>query len=100
MTLCMAFTEDQVYFVMREVRRVLKPGGLHFFTVRSMQDPDFGSGIHLSDSTFEVDGYAVRFFDRPLIQRLTTDDEILQVRELEEGGLPKRLLAVLARTTA
>jgi len=46
MLFCMAFTTAELAFISGEARRVLKPGGLHVYTVRHTGDAHYGIGIH------------------------------------------------------
>ncbi|MCX4977862.1 hypothetical protein [Streptomyces sp. NBC_00620] len=44
--------------------RVLRPGGLHVYTVRHIGDaPPIGVGISHGDNIYEHGGFAVHFFD-------------------------------------
>ncbi len=40
-------------------------------------------------------GFIVHFFGRELVERLAAGYELLEVREFEEGDLPRRLFAVV-----
>ncbi len=42
MLFCMALTTSELEFLSSEVRRVLKPGGLCVYTVRTTKDPNRG----------------------------------------------------------
>ena len=66
----MALTTAAVEFLGREVRRVLRPGGWHIYTVRHTGDPHYGTGIPRGDNMTEHGGFIVHFFDRPLVNRL------------------------------
>jgi len=70
---------------------------VHVFTVRSRNDPDYGTGTPLGDDTFDVDGDVIHFFGRAAVERLAAGYEFLNVRMLEEGSLPKRLYHVTLR---
>jgi SAM-dependent methyltransferase len=97
MLYCMAFTTAQLEALSREVWRVLRPGGLQLYTVRTTADPDYGRGPAHGDDRFESNGFIVHFFGRELVQRLAAGFELLDVRESEEGDLPRRLFVVLQR---
>ena len=64
MLYCMALTTSELQFLSQEVRRVLRPDGLHVYTVRHTKDPHFGKGIHRGKDMYEVDGFIVHFFSR------------------------------------
>lgn len=97
MLFCMALTTPQLEALAEEVRRVLRPGGLLVYTVRHTGDPDAGAGRRLADGMCESSGFIVHFFDRALVDRLARGFELLEVAELEEGPLPRRLLRVTMR---
>lgn len=98
MLLCMDFSFEEIAALNREVARVLKPGGLHAFTVRTTDDPDFGVGVHRGENRYEDDGFTVHFFDGSMIDRLL-DGAFARVAitGFEEGSLPRRLALILAR---
>lgn len=51
--------------IMREIRRILKPGGSLFARVNSVQDVNHGAGQgkKIEDNFYFVEGYNKRFFD-------------------------------------
>jgi SAM-dependent methyltransferase len=100
MLYCMALTTAELEALSREVLRVLRPGGLQSYTVRTTTDPDFGRGTAHGDDRYETGGFIVHFFGRELVERLAAGYELLEVREFEEGDLPRRLFAVLQRKPA
>jgi SAM-dependent methyltransferase len=97
MLLCMALTTDELVWLVGEVRRVLRPGGLHIYTVRTTQDPHYGKGISHGDGMYETGGFIVHFFDRALVEQLAAGDDLLDITEFEEGTLPRRLFRVTMR---
>jgi SAM-dependent methyltransferase len=97
MLYCMAFTTGQLERLSREVLRVLRPGGLQVYTVRTTTDPDFGRGSARGDDQFESNGFIVHFFSRGLVERLAAGFDLLEIREFEEGDLPRRLFLVVQR---
>ena len=94
MLFCMALTTDQLVALSAEVLRVLRPGGLHVYTVRSTADPDCGAGTGRGEGLYESSGFIVHFFSRELVERLARGFELLEVAEFEEGDLPRRLYRV------
>ena len=44
MLLNMKFSLDELHFIFSEIRRVLKPKGLNFFSVRNHNDKSYGKG--------------------------------------------------------
>jgi SAM-dependent methyltransferase len=68
------FLDDQeLEAAFREVRRVLSPGGLHLFSVRSVTDPIVGEGEQLAPDVWRRTPEAApyRYFRRETIDRLT-----------------------------
>jgi SAM-dependent methyltransferase len=97
MLFCMALTTPQLEQLSAEVRRVLRPGGLHVYTARTTADPDCGTGLAHGDDMYESNGFVVHFFSHELVQRLAQGFRLLQIVEFEEGDLPRRLFRVVQR---
>lgn len=93
----MATTGPTLTSLRREVARVLRPGGLHLFSVRTLKDRWCGRGREIGENTWALEpaGPPVRFFDpRRLGQR---GFETLEVREgTEESGPARRRVAYVA----
>jgi ubiquinone/menaquinone biosynthesis C-methylase UbiE len=97
MLYCMALTTSELEFLSRELRRVLRPNGLHIYTVRHTRDIDYGTGIHRGEDMYEVGGFIVHFFSREKVEHLAKGYEIVSVDEFEEGKLPRKLFRVTLR---
>ncbi|MGZ4544197.1 MAG: methyltransferase domain-containing protein [Blastococcus sp.] len=97
MLFCMALTTEELADLAAEVRRVLRPGGLHVYTVRHTGDAHYRAGTDLGDGIFETGGFAVHFFDRDLVDRLAAGFTLLDLTAFEEGELPRRLWRVTLR---
>jgi len=97
MLYCMALTTPELEELSREIRRVLKPGGINVYSVRNTSDPDYGVGEYMGDNTYQVSDYQIHFFDRAAIEHLSVGYEILNVEEFAEGDLPKKLYLVILR---
>ena len=97
MLLCMALSTPQLEALSTDVHRVLRPGGLHVYTARSTADPDYGGGASCGDDMYESGGFVVHFFSPELVERLARGYELVDVTELEEGDLPRRLFRVTMR---
>ena len=94
MLFCMALTTDQLVALSAEVLRVLRPGGIQVYTVRSTADPDCGAGVARGEGLYESNGFIVHVFSRELVERLARGFELVEVAEFEEGDLPRRLYRV------
>ncbi len=97
MLLCMELTEAQIAFVLAELHRVVKPGGLVLYTVRSDHDKHFRAGTHLGEDIYEVGGFVVHFFTEKKVRRLARGYEVAAIDRLEEGSLPRDLYVVTLR---
>jgi len=97
MLFCMALTTAELVRLSDEVRRVLKPGGYHIYTVRHIGDPHYGMGIHRGEDMYEVGGFAVHFFSKEKVTQLAQGFEILGIDKFEEGDLPRKLFQVTLR---
>jgi SAM-dependent methyltransferase len=97
MLYCMAFKTSELEFLSREVRRVLKPNGLHIYTVRNIKDVHYQAGIHRGEDMYEIGGFIVHFFSREKVEHLAMGYEIISVDEFEEGDLPRSLFRVTLR---
>jgi hypothetical protein len=93
----MALTTTELETLSSEVQRVLRPAGLHVYTVRHTGDAHYGAGTSHGDSMFENGGFIVHFFDRTLVDRLVTGFTLLDLSAFEEGSLPRRLWRITLR---
>lgn len=94
MLLCMALSTGEIHALVREVGRVLRPGGAFVYTARHTGDDHFGSGTAHGDGIYEQSGFAVHFFDDELVSSLARGWELREVHAFEEGELPRRLWRV------
>ncbi|MBA4391179.1 MAG: SAM-dependent methyltransferase [Syntrophus sp. (in: bacteria)] len=97
--LCMALTTAELEFLIGEVRRVLRPGGVFIYTVRNTDDAHFQQGIHRGEDLYEKNGFIVHYFSREKIEILARGFDIMGVGPSEEGRLPRRLFRVTLKKT-
>ena len=96
---CMAFSLPELEAMYREMWRVLKVGSLNIFTVRNTSDAHYGTGQRRGQDLYESGGFIVHFFDRRKIEHLSQGFELVDITELEEGDLPRRLYRVTLTKT-
>jgi SAM-dependent methyltransferase len=72
--------------IFSELARVLQPGGLLFFTVRSTRDPFYGLGDWLSRDMYCHDGHVRRFFDREFVLKELADWDVHIAEYYKIGG--------------
>ncbi|KDN80884.1 class I SAM-dependent methyltransferase [Kitasatospora cheerisanensis] len=97
MLFCMALSTAELEALVREVRRVLRPGGVLVYTVRHTGDAHYGTGTGHGDDIWEHGGFAVHFFSRELVDRLAEGWGPAEIEAFEEGDLPRRLWRVTQR---
>jgi SAM-dependent methyltransferase len=83
MLLNMKFTLDELHFIFSEIRRVLKPRGLNFFSVRNHNDKSYGKGREVDKGIYDINSFQIRFFTEKELQDLTTGGgfELLWIKE-------------------
>ena len=100
MLLNMRFSLGELHFIFSEIRRVLKPKGLNFFSVRNHNDKSYGRGVEVDKGIHDINGFQIRFFTEKEIIDLAAAEggfEILWVREEYEE--PVTLYLVSSRKT-
>jgi SAM-dependent methyltransferase len=100
MLLNMKFSLDELHFIFSEIRRVLTPKGLNFFSVRNHNDKSYGRGVEIDKGIYDINGFQIRFFTEKEIQDLAAAEggfEILWIREEYEE--PVALYLVSSRKT-
>jgi len=94
MLYCMALTLDELIKLNKEIKRVLKPGGVNIYTTRNTDDGDYKKGIHRGEDLYEIDGFIIHFFSQKTIQNLMNGYENLLIEYFEEGSFPRKLFFV------
>ncbi|MBI5445469.1 MAG: methyltransferase domain-containing protein [Deltaproteobacteria bacterium] len=97
MLLCMEFSSRQIEALLREIHRVLRPGGVLVYSVRSTFDKHYRAGTHLAEDLYEVGGFAVHFFSEAKIRQVARGYEVLELNRVEEGSLPRDLFVASLR---
>ena len=91
MLFCMALTFAELEYLVSEIRRVLKPGGLSAYTVRHTGDSHYKTGIPRGKDICEIGGFIVHFFSREKAEHLAKGFEIVSIDTFEEGELHRNL---------
>lgn len=94
MLLCMELSTAEIDFILGEILRVLRPGGLVVYSVRSDRDKHYRAGTHMGEEIYQVGDFVVHFFTTDKIRRLAKGCTLLGVDRLEEGSLPRDLYCV------
>jgi SAM-dependent methyltransferase len=83
MLLNMKFSLHELHFIFSEIRRVLKPKGLNFFSVRNNHDKFCGKAREVDKGIYDINGFQIRFFTEKEIQDLARQGgfEILWIKE-------------------
>jgi hypothetical protein len=78
----MRFSLEELHFIFSEIKRVLKPNGFNFFSVRNQNDKSYGKGIEIEKGIYDINGFQIRFFTEE-IRELTMAEgfEILWIKE-------------------
>ena len=95
----MRFSEEELHFAFSELKRVLNPKGLNFFSVRNHNDKSYGKGKEVEKEIYDIDGFQIRFFTEKQIQDLVSAEgfEILWIKEEYEE--PVTLYLVSSKKT-
>jgi SAM-dependent methyltransferase len=100
MLLCMELSTAEIAFILREIHRILRPGGLAVYSVRSNFDKHYRTGTHLGEDIYEIGGFVIHFFSEEKVKKLAKGYEILEINRMEEGSLPRDLYIVTMKKTA
>jgi len=81
MLFSMRFSQEQLKFIFKEIRRVLRNGGFHFFSVRNHNDKFYGKGVKIDDETYDINGFQIRFFTKEEIENISEGFKIIEIKE-------------------
>ncbi|MDH2907051.1 MAG: class I SAM-dependent methyltransferase [Candidatus Nitrosotalea sp.] len=81
MLFSMKFSREQLKFIFKEIRRVLRNDGFHFFSVRNYNDKFYGKGIKVDDEIYDINGFQIRFFTTQEIENLSEGFKIFEIKE-------------------
>jgi SAM-dependent methyltransferase len=68
------YTHDITESIVREIHRVLRPGGWLLFACKSPQDPAWGKGAEIEPDMFDFHGKVRHFFSEDYARSLLADD--------------------------
>lgn len=99
MLLCMHFKENDIKSALAEIHRVIRPGGLAVYSVRSTFDPHYKhpEATYLGEKLYELGGFVVHFFSEAMIRKFARGFKIVNIGRLKEGGLPRDLFVVVLK---
>ncbi len=83
----MNFSQEELRFILSEIKRVLRPRGLNFFSVRNDHDKFYMKGIKINDKIYEINGFEIQFFTEQEIKELLNDFEVLSIKEEQEESV-------------
>src|SRR5919107_2536453 len=97
MLLNMRFSQRDLHSVFSEIRRVLKPNGLNYFSVRNNNDQFYGAGVKVEEGIYDINGFEVRFFSEKEILDLVAKEgfKMLWMKEVYEDPVTLYLLATI-----
>jgi hypothetical protein len=95
MLLNIRFSIDELHFILSEIKRILKPKGFNFFSVRNYHDKFYGKGLEIEKGIYNINGFQIRFFAEAEIQSFTSSVgfELLEIKEAFEEPVTLYLVA-------
>jgi SAM-dependent methyltransferase len=95
----MRFSEDELHFIFSEIRRVLKPKGLNFFSVRNHNDKFYSTGREIDKGIYDINGFQIRFFTDKEVQDMASAEDFEIHWMKEEYEEPVTVYLVSSRRT-
>ena len=93
----MRFTDDQLKYLLVEVNRVLKDGGLNLFSVRSDNDAMYKKGTEVEKNIYDINGFQIRFFTKSDLKNISLSNGFEPYKITEAYEEPASLYCVFAR---
>lgn len=70
------FDTETTWFIINEIRRILKPEGVFAFLANSVSDPEYATGQSLEEDFFQINKVTKRYFSIASTRRFTQDFQI------------------------
>ncbi len=70
------FDKESTWFIINEIRRVLKSGGIFAFLANSTSDPEYSEGVRLEDDFFLINKITKRYFSIDSTKEFTQDFQV------------------------
>ena len=82
------FSKQETISIIKDLHRILKPGGVFAFVVNSTKDSNFGAGQgeKIEENFYEVRGTTKRFFDKEALETFF-DSEHWEIIYMSEGEI-------------
>ena len=96
MLLNMRFSQAEIHSAFTEIRRVLKPNGLNYFSVRNHNDKFYGNGVEVEEGVYDINVFEMRFFSEKEILDLIAKEGFNVLWMKEEYEEPVKLYLVAA----
>lgn len=84
----MGFTDDELKFLFKETKRVLKNTGLLSFSVRNDKDIMYKKGTKVTENIYDINNFQIRFFTKEDIKFFVNDNFKIQniIEDYEEAA--------------
>ncbi len=94
----MHLNEKELSHIFHECLRALRSGGLNIYSVRNINDPHYGEGVHHGEDMWENSlKFVVHFFSLEKVERLAKGYDLQYTREFDDpsGPFVKKLYEVV-----
>jgi SAM-dependent methyltransferase len=76
------FDQKTTQGIVKEIERILKPGGIFSFLTNSVSDPEYKTGEMLEEDFFQIGKVTKRYFNIESVRRLTQNFQISLIDDL------------------